>query len=160
MSTTRLFLIVFAAVLFGNLASFGAQTVFLKEWAGTVSTTFAAPDDGQPARIAVSFKNNAQNRLTCTLLPPGKDPLPFFTLLGGGETSFRNFIAGSRLSCSIDINDTHTATTMLTYLDVASPGAYGFALEKVPCTSCKGQNWRWATVFNDPQGHADYTHFQ
>ncbi len=163
-TATKLFFIVFAAVLLGNLATLGIEHVSKGIGHGsiagptkTVADFLKGLEQPEKGNIGVSFKNKASNWLSCSILDKG-DYVNFLRLAGNEEKHFDNFIAGSKARCSIQIDN--KASTMLSYFEVTAAGDYVFSLDKVPCSSCTGQDWRWATVFVDPQGRSDYTHFQ
>lgn len=107
----------------------------------------------QEKSISVSFKNNSNNILKCEVLGQS-DYVPFINLEGKQERHFDNFNAGSKVRCYISIDN--RSTTVLTYFDIISAGNYELLFDRVPCPSCRGIDWRWATVVVYPNGQADY----
>lgn len=111
------------------------------------------PVFSQENSISVTFKNNSNNVLKCGIFEQD-DYVPFISLDGKQDKHFDNFTVGSKLRCSINIDS--RSSTVLTYFDVIASGVHELLLDKVPCPSCRGQDWRWATIIVSPNGHANY----
>ena len=107
----------------------------------------------QERSISVSFNNTSINTLHCYMLKDG-GYVPFLILEEKHEKRFDAFLADSKVGCQIKIDN--RSSTMLTHFTVKIPGVYDFLLEQVPCPSCQGREWRWATIVVDPNGQPDY----
>lgn len=164
MNGGKLFGLVFAAVLLANLATLVAVRLWDAYAAGRLVVELAdrpvSASVPVPETLAVAFRNaaeNADNGLACEI----GGPAGFTRLLYLKPNGIKGFDAlpkGAQIRCHIALDE--RSSTMLTYFVLKSAGTYELSLEKAPCASCRGQDWRWATVVLDPAGHSDYTHFK
>ncbi|MGJ0486021.1 MAG: hypothetical protein ACR65R_16015 [Methylomicrobium sp.] len=162
MANIKLFITVLLAVFFGNIATlavvnnFGIPTIQLSYHTLTtaINKTQASLASQDKNNGVITLRNLASNSLSCSIQKDGNYG-NLFIINDSGEQTLNDFVLGSNVRCSIQIDP--RSSTMLTYFQPIISGVYQFKLEKVPCKSCKNQNWRWATVYYDPNGKSDYT---
>lgn len=169
----KTFVTVTIAVIIGNIATPTVSQAIgkLVTNQGLVASTFTTPSAPsnplagfkpitieQPLVVStITLKNLSEKKLYCEILK-GEDYISLANLEAGRGETFEDFTLGTNLRCNYQL--TNHSTTMLTYLKASLAGKYEFSLDKVPCSSCTGQNWKWATTFTDPNGKLDYTHWK
>jgi hypothetical protein len=162
MNGTKLFLTVFAAALLANLSADPLRALWQDYRAGAVPwlprlvKTTADPAEPATARAGtatVTFKNTADQPARCWMRREG-NYAEFLELDAYASKRFDAFNLGAYLRCAIWIDA--GSSTVLTYFQAQAPGTYELRLSRVPCATCTGRDWRWATVVVNPNGIPTY----
>lgn len=149
----KVFAIVFAALLLAELAADAVRALWLEDALAAMATSQAGASDASGVG-GVTFKNASANFVRCSM-QRGSAYAPFLGLDGGQSKRFRGFALGKRLRCHTELDS--YSTTVLTYFTPRTAGTYEMRLERVTCPTCKGADWRWATVVVAPNGTPYYS---